>query len=141
MMNIRLQHDTVNVDWNLVVDILQKVGMAYHSCEIHKRAFGNSHTVVFAFDNEALVGFGRAISDGEYQAAIYDVAVDPDYQGNGIGRMILQDIIRSIPSCNFILYASPGKEKFYEKENFRRMKTGMALFVNDERMQKNGFTE
>lgn len=141
MMNIRLQHDTANVDWNLVVDILQKVGMAYHSCEIHSRAFANSHTVVFAFDNEALVGFGRALSDGEYQAAIYDVAVHPDYHGKGIGRMILQDIVRATPSCSFILYASPGKEKFYEKEGFRRMKTGMALFVNDERMQKNGFTE
>lgn len=141
MMNIRLQHDTANVDWNLVVEILQKVGMASHSSEIHRRAFANSHTVVFAFDNEALVGFGRAISDGEYQAAIYDVAVHPDYQGKGIGRMILQDIVRATPNCSFILYASPGKEKFYEKEGFRRMKTGMALFVNDERMQKNGFTE
>ncbi|WP_320054372.1 GNAT family N-acetyltransferase [uncultured Acetobacteroides sp.] len=141
MMNIRLQHDTTNVDWNLVVTILQKVGMAYHTSEIHRRAFANSHTVVFAFDGELLVGFGRAISDGEYQAAIYDVAVHPDYQGNRIGKMILHDIVQSIPSCSFILYASPGKEKFYEKEGFRRMKTGMALFVSSERMQKNGFTE
>jgi hypothetical protein len=42
------------------------------------------------------------------------------------------------PDQNMI---SPGKEKFYEKENFKRMKTGMALFINGERMQRNGFTE
>jgi len=140
-MNLRLQLDTTYVNWDLVVDIFQKVGMAYHTPEIHKRAFNNSHTVVFVFDEENLIGFGRALSDGEYQASIYDVAVLPNYQGKGIGKMIIQTIIENIPNCNFILYASPGKEKFYEKENFKRMKTGMALFINGEIMQRNGFTE
>lgn len=73
-MNLRLQFDTKDINWNLVIALLQKVGMAYHTVEIHKRAFSNSHTVVFVFDEEKLVRFGRAISDGEYQAAIYDVA-------------------------------------------------------------------
>ena len=140
-MNLRLQLDTANINWDLVVEILQKVGMAYYAPEIHKRAFSNSQVVVFVFDEENLVGFGRAISDGEYQAAIYDVAVRPDCQGKGIGKMIVRTIIEKIPNCNFILYASPGKEQFYEKENFKRMKTGMALFMNGERMQRNGFTE
>ena len=140
-MNLRLQLDTANINWDLVVEILQKVGMAYYTAEIHKRAFNKSQIVVFVFDEENLVGFGRAISDGEYQAAIYDVAVIPDFQGKGIGKMIIQTIVEKIPNCNFILYASPGKETFYEKENFKRMKTGMALFMNGERMQRNGFTE
>jgi len=65
----------------------------------------------------------------------------PSYQGKGIGKMILQSIVKNIPNCSFILYASPGKENFYEKENFKRMKTGMALFADCERMQENGFTE
>lgn len=93
------------------------------------------------FDEDNLVGFGRAISDGEYQAAIYDVAVLPSYQGKGIGKMIIRTIVDNNADCNFILYASPGKEPFYEKENFKRMKTGMALFIDEERMQRNGFIE
>jgi len=140
-MNLRLQFDTENIDWDLIADILRQVEMAYHTGEIHKRAFDNSYTVVFVFDEEMLIGFGRAISDGEYQAAIYEVAVLPNYQGKGIGRIIVQAIVERTPNCNFILYASPGKEKFYEKENFKRMKTGMALFINTERMQERGFTE
>jgi len=66
---------------------------------------------------------------------------DKQWQGKGIGKKIIQTIVENIPNCNFILYASPGKEKFYEKENFKRMKTGMAFFINGERMQRNGFTE
>jgi ribosomal protein S18 acetylase RimI-like enzyme len=115
--------------------------MASHTPEMHERAFQNSYTVAFAFDEDVLVGFGRAISDGEYQAAIYDVAVLPAYQGKGIGNMIVQSILKNTPACNFILYASPGKEVFYEKEHFKRMKTGMALFVDGNGMQAKGFTE
>ena len=140
-MNLRIQHDTRDIDWELVVDILREVGMGYHTAEIHKQAFNNSYAVVFVFDELRLIGFGRAISDGVYQAAVYDVAVIPDYQGKGIGKIILQTIIKNCPDCNFILYASPGKEKFYEKENFKRMKTGMALFVNSSIMKERGFTE
>jgi len=140
-MNLRIQLDTTNINWDLVVDILQRAGMGFYTAQIHQRAFNNSHTIVFVFDGDNLIGFGRALSDGEYQAAIYDVAVLPSYQGNGIGKMIVRAIIENTPHCNFILYASPGKEKFYEKENFKRMTTGMALFVNAEKMKSKGFTE
>lgn len=34
---------------------------------------------------------GRAITDGEYHATIYDVVVHPDYQGQGMGIKIFQD--------------------------------------------------
>jgi len=140
-MNIRLQTGTENIHWETVVEILREAGMASHTPEMHERAFQNSYTVAFAFDEDVLIGFGRAISDGEYQAAIYDVAVLPAYQGKGIGNMIVQAILKNTPDCNFILYASPGKEAFYEKSHFKRMKTGMALFVDGKRMQEKGFTE
>ncbi len=67
---------------------------------------------------------GRVISDGVYQAAIYDVAVLPEYQGKHVGSTIIKSIIKKIPYCNFILYASPGKEKFYEKTEFQENENG-----------------
>jgi len=140
-MELRIEDETTNIVWDNVVEILKNAGMSNYSSEIHERAFNNSHSTVFIFDNETLVAFGRAISDGEYQSAIYDIAVSPEYQGLGIGRLIIKNLVKKSPNCNFILYASPGKELFYEKENFKKMKTGMALFVNSERMQKNGFIE
>jgi ribosomal protein S18 acetylase RimI-like enzyme len=141
MMNIKIQYNCLNIDWNYVSDTLKKVGMGYFDGEVHKKAFENSHTVVFVFDDEKLIGFGRAISDGAYQAAIYDVAVLPEYQGRKIGKTIINSIIERIPQCSFILFAAPGKENFYRKLNFKKMKTGMALFLNAEKMQEKGFTE
>lgn len=140
-MNLRIQYNCSNIDWNCVSAILKKVEMGSFGGEVHRKAFENSHTVVFAFDDDKLIGFGRAISDGTYEAAIYDVAVLPEYQGKKIGRLIVNSIIDCTPQCNFILFASPGKEPFYMKMNFRKMKTGMALFHNAEKMQMEGFTE
>ena len=117
-MNIKIQYNCLDINWNHVSNILKEVGMAYFEGNLHKKAFENSHTVVFAFDDDKLIGFGRAISDGVYQAAIYDVAVLPEYQGKKIGATIIDSILKHIPTCNAILYASPGKETFYEKQNF-----------------------
>ena len=140
-MNLKIQHTCSGIDWDYVAATLKAVGMAYHEASVHEKAFKNSHTVVFVFDDATLVGFGRAISDGAYQAAIYDVAVLPEYQGKGIGRTIVDTITSGLPGCNFILYAAPGKDKFYEALNFRKMKSGMALFLDADRMRLKGFTE
>ena len=140
-MELKLSYDFANVDWHAVADILKRVGMTHHAPEMHARAFQGSHTTVFAYYGGTLVGFGRAISDGVYQAALYDCAVLPEHQGKGIGAAIIKDIMARVGECNVILYASPGKEGFYGKFGFSRMKTGMARFIREEAMRKKGFTE
>lgn len=140
-MIFRFQNDCENILSNRIPEILSLVGMSFHDAEIHRKTFSCSASVVFVFDEAELIGFGRAISDGFIQAAIYDVAVLPSYQGHGIGRQIIDRIVSSLPGCNFILYAAPGKELFYEKLKFRRIKTAMALFVKQEIMSSRGFTE
>ena len=41
-----------------------------------------SYAVIYVFDSDKLIGLGRALCDGEYQAAIsiYDVVLLPEYQ-------------------------------------------------------------
>ncbi|KAL8149366.1 GCN5-related N-acetyltransferase 3, chloroplastic [Apium graveolens] len=46
--------------------------------------------------NGRLVGFGRAVSDFCLTASIYDVMVVPTLRRRGIGRRILQKIVRSL---------------------------------------------
>jgi GNAT superfamily N-acetyltransferase len=140
-MEVTVRHDCTGVDWITVSEILKSVGMAYHEPEMHRKAFESSHTTVFLYMAGRLIGFGRAISDGAYQAAVYDCAVVEEFQGKGLGKIIMKNIISEISHCNIILYASPGKEGFYKKHQFRKMKTGMARFINSEPMRERGFTE
>lgn len=138
-MKLEITTDCSEMDWQAIADSLKKVGMAYHEPEVHQRAFEASHTTVFIYEDSILLGFGRALSDGEYQGAIYDVAVLPEAQGKGIGKIIIQTIREKLPTCNLILYATPGMEGFYKKLDFGLMKTGMALFTNPQAMER--FTE
>ena len=140
-MDVELKFDCAGVDWTFVSDTLRRVGMASRAPELHRNAFEASHTVVFAYVDGRPVGFGRAISDGAYQAAVYEMAVVPECQRQGIGARIMQAILDRLPGCNVILYASPGKEDFYRQLGFRRMKTGMARFQHSAAMAQKGFTE
>ncbi len=58
-----------------------------------------------------------------------------------IRKLIISTILESMQGCNVILYAAKGKEGFYSSLNFRKMKTGMALFNNAENMKEKGFIE
>ena len=140
-MDINIKFDCSNVNWNNIADMLKRVGMGHHSPHIHKKAFENSAVTVFVYNGNSLIGFGRAISDGAYQGALYDVAVDPVYQQKGIGSIIVENIMNRLAGCNVILYASPGKESFYKKHNFRQMKTGMACFIDPDKKRETGFTD
>ena len=140
-MDIEIKLDCPNVDWKAVSNILKDVGMGYYEPDLHKKAFNNSYVTVFVYHDNRMIGFGRAISDGVYQGAIYDCAVVPEFQGEGIGKTIMDEILSRLSHCNLILYASPGKEGFYQALGFRKMKTGMAFFRQEDQMMERGFVE
>lgn len=140
-MELRYQNNCQNIEWDKIPVMLERVGMSYTTAENHKLSFERSFSVIFVFDGNELIGFGRMLSDGIRQSALYDIAVSPEYQGLKIGKEIVQRLLDTTPECNFILYASPGKENFYKKMNFKKMKTGMALFSNPQRMIDRGYVE
>ena len=140
-MNIRMSRDCDEVNWALLSSILARVGMASLEPEVHERLFRNSQVVAFAFDSDALVGFGRALSDRVKDAGIFDVAVAPEYQGRGIGTAILDRLMNNLAGCNVILFANPGREDFYARFGFKMVKTAMARFTDEERMRKKGIID
>lgn len=140
-MLYRIQENSDHIDWQAVCRVLREAGLATHSVELTRKAFENSYRTVFVFDNDLLIGVGRAISDGAYQAAIYDIAVLPLYQGKQVGRLIVDEIHKALQEINIILYASPGKESFYKKIGYNKMLTGMAKFKNQSMMRDKGFID
>lgn len=57
-----------------------------------KKAMDNCETVFSAWDNSKLVGLVNAIDDGELTAYVHYLCVNPDYQGQGIGGLLLDKI-------------------------------------------------
>ena len=93
--------------------------------------FRTSKYAVFVTCRGKLVGAGRAFGDEVDCAVICDLAVHPDFQARGCGEQILELLKQRVRHhLRIILYAKPGKEDFYLKRGFNRMRTAMpASFV------------
>jgi ribosomal protein S18 acetylase RimI-like enzyme len=112
-----------------------------HAADL-KVAFGNSMFRCFVHDGGKLVGVGRALADGVYTAYIGDVAVHPDYRGTGVGKQIVAELLRLCEGHKkVILYSVPGSEAFYRKFGFRRMRTAMAIFANQDAAFERGYID
>ena len=90
-----------------------------------------SHTdlALSAWDGEHLIGFGRVLTDYVYRASIWDVIVDPDYQGQDIGSQIMQRILEhpSLKRVELFWLCTRDKQSFYEKLGFTsKEQTGMV---------------
>ncbi len=116
------------IDWNEAVVVFERapLGKRKRDPEKLKMAFESSYAVVYAYDSDTLIGMGRALCDGQYQAAIYDMVLLPEYQAQGIGKEMMKQLCDQLPVENIILYAVPGREGFYEKCGFKKMRTAMA---------------
>ncbi len=55
-----------------------------------KKAMDNSAAVFTAWDDDRLVGLANALDDGELTAYVHYLLVDPAYQGQGIGKALIE---------------------------------------------------
>lgn len=91
------------------------------------RALANSLYTVCVRINEKAIGMGRLVGDGAYVYYLQNINVEPEYQGRGIGRLIINHLINYInenkipnTSVMILLMSSKGSEEFYERFGFRR---------------------
>eukprot|EP00271_Cylindrocystis_brebissonii_P012200 TRINITY_DN30379_c0_g1_i1.p1 TRINITY_DN30379_c0_g1~~TRINITY_DN30379_c0_g1_i1.p1 ORF type:complete len:377 (+),score=36.79 TRINITY_DN30379_c0_g1_i1:644-1774(+) len=68
-----------------------------------------------------LVAFARATGDSVFNAIIWDVVVDPRYQGTGLGKALVERLVAMLLAkgvCNIALYAEPNVVAFYKPLGF-----------------------
>jgi ribosomal protein S18 acetylase RimI-like enzyme len=130
-MHISILNTIENVDWSRMKEIYHSVGWKKHNEEKIKKIFTLSNVVTIAYNKDKIVGFGRAMSDGVFNAAIYDVVIEDTYQHKGIGQQIIGDLLAQLKDISCVhLVATTGNEEFYRKVGFSKMKTGMARYIN-----------
>lgn len=89
-----------------------------------------------AFENNKLIGMGRALSDQASDAYIQDVAVLKEFQGRGIGKKIIQILIAGLNAwgVDWIgLIAQPGTTGFYETLGFQVLEGHVPLKLKDQK--------
>jgi ribosomal protein S18 acetylase RimI-like enzyme len=134
--------DDARVDWNELSELYRVAPLGNKSADHLKRVFANSMFKCFVYDGGRLVGAGRALADGRDTSYLCDIAVHPDCQGKGLGVAIVEKLKElSAGHRKIILYANPGREGFYAKLGFRRMRTAMAIFRDRDHAVRTGLIE
>lgn len=91
---------------------------------------------VVALDGDRAVGMGRLVGDGVLYFYVQDVAVDPAYQGRGIGQMIVEALLAHIRDTAITpvfvgLFASADAIHLYHRNGFTEGDiTGMFRLVH-----------
>ena len=93
-------------------------------------ALSNSHTLITAWDGARLVGLGNAISDGHLVVYYPHLLVHPEYQGRGIGKMIIERLKTKYKGFHQQVLVADGKAvPFYEKCGFERAGETVSMWI------------
>jgi ribosomal protein S18 acetylase RimI-like enzyme len=139
-MALEWMYSIDRVDWEELSSLYRLAPLGDKKPDHLRKVFGNSLFVSFVYDDGRLVGAGRALADGGDCSYICDIAVMPSHQGTGLGKKLVGDLVeRSRGHKKIILYAVPGREPFYRKFGFLRMKTAMAIFADQQLHLERGF--
>jgi citrate lyase synthetase len=139
-MALEWKQTTDAVDWDELSALYRAAPLGDKKPRHLQTVFSNSMFTCFVYENSRLVGAGRALADGADCSYICDIAVLPSHQGTGLGKQIVGQLVESSRGHKkIILYAVPGKEPFYKKFGFLRMKTAMAIFENQQQQLERGY--
>jgi len=125
--------------------LTESVGWGHRIIEQVESALKNSLYTVCIIEGDKIIAMARMIGDNSMSYFIKDVVVIPEYQGRGVGKLIINDILFYIKErtpkdwkVSVELMSASGKEAFYEKFGFQKRPStnnvnygaGMFLTVN-----------
>lgn len=139
-MTLEWTDTEAGIDWDELSALYRLAPLGDKKPELLKTTFGNSLFKCFVRDGARLVAAGRALADGADCSYLCDIAVLPSHQGTGLGQQVVDRLVQASQGHRkIILYAVPGKEDFYRRFGFVRMKTAMAIFENPAQQLARGY--
>jgi len=102
--------------------------------------FINSTLVISAWDNDHLVGAARVMSDRIIRSVIYDLVVDPEYQGIGIGKELIRRCMAHFPDSEWLVQTEKHISGYYEKLGFA-VYNGVVLSIPSKYSRNNHSSE
>lgn len=96
-------------------------------------ALGRADLALVAVRDARVVGFVRTMSDGAFAVYIADILVMPEFQRQGIGKMMLKAVLDHYPMRTFhhqVLIAERGADGFYRRMGLSAVGAfGLTAFI------------
>jgi len=122
--DIYLSTDT-NINLHDLEQLCDAVGWVRRPLKKVKTAIDHSFLIIYLFykqkEDKKLIGFARATSDKAFNATIWDVVIHPEFQGKGLGKVLMDQIIQQLrykDISTITLFADPQVINFYRNLGF-----------------------
>lgn len=131
------------IDLNTYMELRESVNWKKLDKVQAQKALDNSLYLICAYDGDVPVGMGRIVGDGAVIDYIQDLVVRPEYQGKGVGKLIIEELIDYVKNTNqkgneimLCLMCAKGREEFYKKFDFIARPTdalgpGMIRYIKE----------
>ncbi|NMM38425.1 MAG: GNAT family N-acetyltransferase [Glaciimonas sp.] len=88
----------------------------------------HGNLLITAWDGANLVGVARALTDFSFCCYLSDLAVDREYQKNGIGQALIEQVRSAIGNdAMLLLLAAPSAMSYYPKVGFEAVANGWII--------------
>lgn len=119
-MAITISETTDGIDWETAkADLSADRFDNGRSAGALRRSFESSGHVVFAWDDDRVVGMARLLSDGVCNAYLLDVWTASSHRRRGIGSAMVRHLIDRVPGQHVGLQTDDAGA-FYRSLGFRR---------------------
>ncbi|WP_040206024.1 GNAT family N-acetyltransferase [Neobacillus jeddahensis] len=93
-----------------------------------QRMIEQADLIVTAWDQQALVGVARAVTDFSYCCYLSDLAVDKNYQKRGIGKELVKRVQDQIgDEVTLLLLSAPSAMEYYPLIGFNKVENGFMI--------------
>lgn len=124
------------------VALRAKVGWGNLDLTLAQQSLSQSLYSLVVKEQGELIAMARVVGDGALYFYIQDFVVDPNYQGMGIGKQLMQTLDvyfarHALRGATIGLFAAKGKESFYQNFGYQSrdgntLGLGMCRFIKHE---------
>lgn len=128
-MSYQITTDINEMDFDV---IHQFIANSYWAKEIPKSVMRKAleNSLCFAlFEDKNQIGFARMITDKATFAYLADVFILPDHQGNGLSRLLMDEIVKhpDLQGLRRVMLATRDAHGLYAKYGFENIKDSSML--------------
>ncbi|MFL4469438.1 GNAT family N-acetyltransferase [Tateyamaria armeniaca] len=130
-MTLEIVTDPARLDYDRIIPFVQNSywGTGRAAADI-RRAFAGS-AVVGVFEEGAMLGTARAVTDGVFHAYIYDLFVFEEHRGRGLAH-VLMDALFDHPDLRDVagwMLSTRDAHGLYEKYGFAPIDPGRVMWM------------
>ncbi|KAM3328223.1 serotonin N-acetyltransferase 2, chloroplastic [Capsicum galapagoense] len=137
-----LHRSITNLNLHHLNSIFVSVGFPQRDISKIQIALENTDSLIWIEHHKTKgspVAFARATGDGVFNAIIWDVVVDPNFQGIGLGKAVMERLVTDLLNkgiTNIALYSEPRVLGFYRPLGFVMDPDGIRGMVYSRKKKK-----